>query len=491
MKKLWINETEYIFFKENKKRLSDEIATRKRSFDFYSLGFNLPDPDPILKEQGKDIRIYRELLSDSHVWACVQSRKSGILSLEWELNRGKARSRQVKIIENIFNQLDLTTIISEILDASMFGFQPLEIIWQKAGELIIPREIKAKPVEWFVFDDENNLKLKTKEKRLGEFLPDRKFLCPQYNPSYQNPYGERTLSRSFWSVVFKKGGMRFWALFTEKYGMPFLVGKHPRGASKDDTESLADLLSSMVQDAIAVIPDDSSVEILEGSKNSSAEIYEKLIDKMNAEISKAILGQTLTTEIGSTGSYAASNTHMDVRKDIIDSDKKLVEKTLNQLIKWIYEINFTSEQVPVFELYEEEDVDLALSQRDEILTKTGVKFTKEYFIKTYGFEDEDIEVINEIKEKPQDNSFKQFAQANINGQEEIDELVSVFDSDSLSKQSKIILKPILSLFYESESFEEVYEKLSNVQVNSKQFEEEMAKALFLAKAWGLIDAEYE
>lgn len=26
-------------------------------------------------------------------------------------------------------------------------------------------------------------------------------------------------------------------------------------------------------------------------------------------ISKAILGQTLTTEIGSTGSYAASNTH--------------------------------------------------------------------------------------------------------------------------------------------------------------------------------------
>jgi hypothetical protein len=51
---------------------------------------------------------------------------------------------------------------------------------------------------------------------------------------------------------------------------------------------------------------------------------EKLIDKMNAEISKAILGQTLTTEIGATGSYAASNTHMAVRQDIIDADFDII-----------------------------------------------------------------------------------------------------------------------------------------------------------------------
>ena len=45
---------------------------------------------------------------------------------------------------------------------------------------------------------------------------------------------------------------------------------------------------------------------------------------MNSEISKAVLGQTLTTEIGSTGSYAAANTHMAVRQDIIDADKNLL-----------------------------------------------------------------------------------------------------------------------------------------------------------------------
>ena len=109
-------------------------------------------------------------------------------------------------------------------------------------------------------------------------------------------------------------------------------------------------------------------------------------------ISKAILGQTLTTEIGSTGSYAASNTHMQVRQDIVDSDKKLVEDVINQLIQWFYEINFANGEVPVFELYEPEDVDLTLAQRDKILSDTGVKFTKEYFIKNYGLEDEDFDI---------------------------------------------------------------------------------------------------
>lgn len=99
------------------------------------------------------------------------------------------------------------------------------------------------------------------------------------------------LSKVFWQVVFKKGGLKFWTIFTEKYGMPHIIGKHPRGASQEETNTLADMLERMIQDAIAVIPDDSSVEIKEADKSSSAEIFEKLIDKMNAEISKAIIGQ--------------------------------------------------------------------------------------------------------------------------------------------------------------------------------------------------------
>lgn len=474
--------------KNIKKNISDEIATRKRALNFYSLVNILPDPDIVLKKQGKDIKIYKELLCDSHVFACTQSRKSGVLSLEWCINKLSDNDKNAEFIENLLKNLDINKLINDILDATQYGFQPLEIMWKKYNNgYVLPERIIAKPPEWFCFDDNNILKFRTKENYYGEELPNKKFLCPQVNPSYNNPYGERTLSRVFWPVTFKKGGMKFWVIFTEKYGMPHLIGKHPRGASKDETETLADSLEQMIQDAIAVIPDDSSVEIQEANKSSSSEIYEKLIDKMNAEISKAILGQTLTTEIGDTGSYAASNTHMQVRQDIIDSDKKLVEKTINQLITWIYEINFSNENIPVFQMYEEEDVDLTLAQRDKILSDTGVKFNKEYFIKTYGLQDEDFD-IREFNYSAQDPQFKEFKEeTNIPGQNQIENLYKFICDNELSEKAQEMISPLISLIENCSDFDEVYEILSDKNLHSKKFDQCLQKALFLCELQGRYD----
>lgn len=472
-----------------KKGITEEIATRKRALNFYSLANILPDPDIVLKKQGKDIRIYKELLCDPHVFACTQSRKAGVLSLDWEINRGLDKDQNAEDVENLLKKLDIQKLISDILDATQFGFQPLEIMWKrdKSGH-IMPERVVAKPPEWFCFDDDNNLKFRTKENYYGEIVPDKKFLLAQNNPTYNNPYGDRTLSRVFWNVTFKKGGLKFWVVFTEKYGMPHLIGKHPRGSTKEETNSLADMLEDMVQDAIAVIPDDSSIEIQEASKSSSAEIYEKLIDKMNTEISKAILGQTLTTEIGSTGSYAASNTHMQVRQDIVDSDKKLVEGVINQLIQWIYEINFANAEVPVFELYEPEDVDLTLAQRDKILSDTGVKFTKEYFIKNYGLEEEDFDIREDII--PASPNFKEFKEEEdklVLGQAQIENLFKFITEGDLNKQAQSMLSPLIKLFESCENYEEAFELLTDKNLHSKQFEQTIQKALFLCELQGRSD----
>ena len=471
--------------KNTKQTLSDEIATRKRSLNFYSLGYMLPDPDPVLRKQGKDMKVYRELLCDAHVFACTQSRKAGVLSLEWDINRGTDKDQNAQKIGDLLKSLDIYQLINDILDASFFGFQPIEVLWRKIDNLVLPSALVAKPPEWFCYDDENNLKFRTKENYWGEELPDKKFLGPQSNASYDNPYGERVLSRVFWPVTFKKGGLKFWVLFCEKYGIPYLIGKHPRGASKEETETLADLLEAMIQDAIAVIPDDSSVEIMEADKSSSADVFQSLIDAMNAEISKAILGQTLTTEIGSTGSYAASQTHMSVRQDIIDSDKKIVEKTINQLIKWIYELNFPNQDIPQFEMYEIEDVDLNLAQRDKVLVDCGVKFTKKYFIKNYGFDEEDIEIA-EVK-KP--SAFQQFNETKNeqDGQDEVDGLFDLISEEELQLISNDMLKPLLKQLSKCKTEGEFKKVLYDKNLKTEMFEEILSKALFLCEAQGRAD----
>ena len=475
----------------NKKSLLEIIATRDQSINFSALAGFLPDPDHVIRKKGKGISILKDLSTDPHIWACMQSRKSGITSMEWDINRGKTKSNQAKTIAKIFQDLDIYKIISEILDAPFWGYQPLEIIWQKSGNLILPVDIIGKPPEWFAFDSENKLRFISKTNRQnGQIIPEYKFLCPQYNPSYNNPYGERVLSRCFWPATFKKGGLKFWVTFTEKYGMPFLIGKHPRQNDSDATEELAEKLENMVQDAIAVIPDDSSVEIQEaGGKGASADIYEKLIQHCNQEISKAILGQTLTTEVGDKGSYAASKTHQDVRKDIIDADKRLVKKTLNQLVFWICELNFSSGDLPYFDLWQEEDVDKALAERDEILSRTGVKFTQKYIQKAYGLEDEDFEIMKSVIENKQSAQLAQFAEDLPDGQNDIDNLIASFSADELQNQIDPLLAPVMKLIQNARSYEEVMEAIAEQYPNmdDAKFQETLARAIFISDIYGRLN----
>ncbi len=107
-------------------------SSRKGAIDFYPLSMYLPNPDIVLKKQGKDITVYNELLTDAHLGGCVASQKSGVLSLECYIDRGKAKSRHAKLIEDVFKSLDLERIVSEILNAPLFGYQILEVIWEAA-----------------------------------------------------------------------------------------------------------------------------------------------------------------------------------------------------------------------------------------------------------------------------------------------------------------------------------------------------------------------
>ncbi len=468
--------------------LIEEFATRQRSINFYSLSMFLPNPDPVLKKLNKDITIYKELLTEPHVGACVLSRKAGVQSLEWGIDRGKARSGQSKIIEKHFNNLNIQKIISEILDADLFGYQPMEAMWYKDGNLILP-DLISKPPEWFMFSQENILRFRSKGNfTYGEELPPYKFLCPTHQATYDNPYGVPSLSKVFWPVTFKKGGLQFWSVFTEKYGMPAVVGKIKRGATDDEKGDLATDLDNMVQDAIFVIPDDSSIELLEaGGKGASAQIYKELINLCNEEISKAILGQTLTTQIGDKGSYAASQTHMGVRQDILDSDKKLVEETFNQLIKWIYEINFPSSgELPVFSMWQEEDVDLELAQRDKTLAETGIKFTKQYYIKNYGLEEEDFD----ISEPQQQNTFPpaQFAEPAQGDKNPVSDLENAVSDKELQQIAEDLLRPVIELVKNGNNYEEVLEALSEQYplMDTRTMQDLFGKAMFISEGSGRL-----
>jgi phage gp29-like protein len=281
----------------------------------------------------------------------------------------------------------------------------------------------------------------------------------------------------------------------ERYGMPMAIAKHPRGSDKKETDELADIMENMIQDAIAVIPDDSSIELKESPfKASSSGIYQDLIRVCEEDISKVILGQTLTTQVGDTGSYAASQTHNDVRKEIVDDDKHLVESSINDLIRIFYQVNFPQLEPAVFEMWAHEDVDITLAQRDETLYRAGVRFSKKYLQKAYGFEEEDIEISQAEEVQPQQFS-EQAIQASkaADPQQVLDALMESFTDTELQNQIEPMLNPVLKFIENTSNYEELMADLAEQypDMDDLQFQEKLAQAIFISDVYGRLSAQEE
>lgn len=390
---IYVTPTDFVSFGEARATpsLSEQIATRDRSMDM-SFGFILPNPDPILKRQGKDIAVYRDMRSRASVGGPIRRRKAAVKALEWRVERGKASARVTRLANDVLATYDMDTLINEITNAVLFGYQPLELVWGPFNGAAAPLQVIGKPQEWFFFDNAAQLRFRSRQQPLqGEELEPRKFLLARQEASYANPYGFADLSMCFWADTFMRGGLKFWVTFTEKYGTPWLVGKQPRGTPGSEVNNLLDKLEAMVQDAVAAIPDDSSIDILEsGDKGASADLYERLLMYCRSEINIALLGQNQSTE--SNSNRASATAGLEVAKTIRDGDAALVMATMNQLLRWLTDLH-DGEQAPAptFVLFEEEDVNTQQAVRDETLTKAGVKFTKEYWMRVYRLQDGDIE----------------------------------------------------------------------------------------------------
>lgn len=352
----------------------------------------LPNPDVLFVRLGKNYETYREMTNDAHLWSCIQSRKSGTLSLNYTIEPLNCSTDIVELIKFYFKEIDLNKLQKYILDAVFYGMEIIELEWDYINyngiNYLLPLDFSSCKQENFVLDRDGKLLLKKKFDEYEE-LPENKFLVILNEANESNPYGDAVLKKCYWHLTFKNGVIRFWINYAEKYGSPLLLGQFQRGATEEEARSLADALAGMSQDAVIVTPSDFKIEFAESNRSASVELFKELIKHCNNEISKAILSQTLTTELES-GSYAAANIHYKVRKEIIKSDCSLVQNSINNLIRLILKVNNLNSNAPKFRHLIDDSDNNSRLERDIKLMNNGIKFSKQYLIETYGLTENDI-----------------------------------------------------------------------------------------------------
>lgn len=367
-----------------------QTATRRTALGGLLAQGWLPNPDPVLRAMGADIDAYRDLRSDAAVAGALRRRRAAVAAMEHGLERGRAAARFTGLVADALEALPLTQLISEILQAAELGYAVLEVSWAAQGGAILPVAVTGKPQQWFRFHAEDNrLLFLSRQRPQGEEVPERKFLVVTQESSYDNPYGLADLSLCFWPVTFRRGGLKFWSRFVEKYGAPFLLGKLPRGRPESEYSALAESLAAMVQDAVAVVPDDGSISALSVAGDGHAQNFEQYLLYCRSEIAFALLGQNQGSEQNSTN--ASANAGLAVTRDIRDGLAELVSGAMATLIRWTAELNGYAGPLPKWSLWEQEEIDDLRASRDEKLSRAGCRFTPQYWERSYSLAAGDLE----------------------------------------------------------------------------------------------------
>jgi len=377
------------------KPVLDEIAGAEKDFTLYSgylgSGKYVANTDKLLRTGGRGMELYEDLMRDPQVRACMQSRRLAVIGREWEVVPADDDALSIEIagcVKGVLYGFDFDSARYALLGGIVLGFKLSEIIWEYSEGQVWIKELIGRNSRRFVFDPHGNPRLLTPKDMLGgEALPGRKFQLFRYGAENGSPYGEGLGATLYWPAWFKKNAIKFWMIFAEKFGSPTVIGKYPPGTPREHQDSLLSALEAIQQESAIKIPETMEIELLEAQRSGSVSTYRDLCAFMNAEIAKTILGQTLTTEVGNAGSYAASKVHNEVRRDYVKADADLLANALNaQLIRWIVDFNYPGVvKYPKLWIRCEDERDLMpLAQRDEILARMGLPIPRRYLYETYG-----------------------------------------------------------------------------------------------------------
>ncbi len=237
---------------------------------------------------------------------------------------------------------ELEDELFDMLDAVAKGFSVMEIIWEVSASQWTPGRLEYRLPRWFRFDERTGSRLLLRDAGArggwAELEPG-KFVVHRHAAKSGVPIRGGVARAACWAWMFKSYSLRDWVRFVEAYGQPLRLGKYDRNANAEERDILLRAVTDIAADAAAIVPLDMQIEFISAGgsgggsgSGSGAAYYADLLAYLDAQISKAILGQTLTTDAGTggSGSYALGRVHDDVRHDIERSDARQLAATLTR-----------------------------------------------------------------------------------------------------------------------------------------------------------------
>lgn len=292
---------------------------------------------------------------DLHYRSVLGTRKYAIESLEFLVEPGEDSPKAREIADDVYRSIirdpGFDLLIKDALDALGKGYSVNEIIWDTSEKQWFPLRYAYRDPRWFEYDKETGKRLLLRDGAERRELSPFKFVI--HHPHMKSGLPLRdglALPVSFYFMV-KTYDVAGWAAFSETFGYPLRLGKYPKNASKSDINVLKTAVRNLGRDVGAVVPDSMVIDIVNGIQgNGNVTLYERLANWCDKQISKGVLGQTMSTD--AEGGQYKGDLHNEIRLEIRESDAAQLAATINRdLIRPYVMLNYgIQENYPVFNM---------------------------------------------------------------------------------------------------------------------------------------------
>jgi len=314
--------------------------------------------------------LYEDILLDNFLADAIEKRIEAITNADIVFSNKNGESNE-EIAASI-HTTEFELLLTDIMSAKMWGCALLQIdftpdkkllVWPVPKKHIRPKEkmiaIDQSDESGYPFAQDDRFIFIGDDKNLGLILK----ACPY--------------------AIYKRGDFGDWAQFAEIFGMPFRKATYN---NYDDTMRvlLEQAMEAAGSASYAVVPEGSNIEIMDSKSQGNGQLYKLLRDACNEEILVGILGQTMTTQNGSSRSQ--SETHMEVQENKHKSDRRFVQRILNEKLLPLLEKRGFAVKDGWFS-FPEKGESLSLKDRVTIDEKMNdiIDIPEEYYYDTYGY----------------------------------------------------------------------------------------------------------
>lgn len=301
-------------------------------------------------DQG-DITAYAQLAEemeerDPHYASVLGVRKRAVSGVTPTVEPASEDARDVEIADAVRQHIaehdGWSDLVEDCLDAIGKGFSVVEIDWQTDAALWAPRSFDWVPTRFLTWDRETGSMLRLldeADRQYGVELTPWKHILHKFKGKSGHIARGGLARLVAFGWICKAYTVKDWMSFVEIYGLPIRIGKYGPEATAEDIEKLYTAVANVGTDAAAVMPDSMRLDFQEASANRGETVFENLARYIDEQVSKAVLGQTMTSDNGS--SEAQAKVHNEVRLDIAQADARAVTGTLNRdLVRPFTDLNF-------------------------------------------------------------------------------------------------------------------------------------------------------